>query len=87
MQRWRGGTADRALCWSYRWGPTVADEPPFISADIVLPRHPHTLVCPVCGLTRHLPDGWQAMLGSETLTCTTDQVEMVEVEMVEVESG
>lgn len=57
----------------------MSDEPP-VSADIVLPRHPHTLVCPVCGLTRHLPDGWQEMLGSETMTCVADRVEMVEVD-------
>jgi hypothetical protein len=48
-------------------------------ADIVLPPHPHKLVCPTCGLTRHLPEGWQVMLGSETLTCVADQVVMVEV--------
>ena len=46
--------------------------------DIVLNPHPHKLVCPVCGLTRHLPDGWQQMLNSETLTCVTDNVVMVE---------
>jgi hypothetical protein len=46
--------------------------------DIVLPPHPHKLVCPVCGLTRHMPDGWRAMLRSEILTCTTDDVVMVE---------
>jgi len=58
----------------------VADEPPSISVDIVLSPHPHKLVCPTCGLTRYLPDGWQQMLNSETLTCTTDNVAMVEVE-------
>lgn len=48
------------------------------SADIVLPPQPHKLVCPVCNLTRTLPDGWQQILGSETLMCTQDQVPMVE---------
>lgn len=52
-------------------------------SDIVLPPHPHKMVCPVCGLSRRLPDGWQAMLSSDTLTCTTDQVAMVEVDDAE----
>ena len=46
-------------------------------SDIVLTPHPHKMVCPVCGLTRYLPDGWQVMLGSDTLTCTLDQVALV----------
>jgi hypothetical protein len=49
-------------------------------ADIELPRHPHKLVCPVCGLTRYLPDGWQEMLRSDVLRCTADGVVMEEVD-------
>jgi hypothetical protein len=47
-------------------------------SDIELPPHPHKMVCPVCDLTRYLPDGWQQMLHSETIQCTQDGVDMVE---------
>lgn len=48
-------------------------------ADINLPPHPHTLVCMECGLRRDLPEGWQEMLGTDTLTCTLCQQPMVEL--------
>jgi hypothetical protein len=33
----------------------------------------------VCGLTRYLPDDWQRLIGSDTLTCTADSVAMEEI--------
>ena len=47
--------------------------------DIVLMPYPHTLVCPGCQLTRNLPDGWQEMLNSQTLSCTECNKVMQEV--------
>lgn len=55
--------------------PRVVETPP---ADIVVEGHPHKLVCPKCGLTRHLPDGWQEMVGADSLTCAVDRTVMVE---------
>ena len=49
-----------------------------VAPDIVLPPQPHKMVCPVCGLTRHLPEGWQEMVDSDTIRCVTDGVDMVE---------
>ena len=49
-------------------------------ADIVVPRHPHKMVCPGCGMARYLPDGWQEMLRSETLSCVPCHLVMVEVD-------
>jgi len=49
-------------------------------AIIELTPYPHKMVCPECGLTRHLPDGWQKMLNSETIKCRKDDAVMVEEE-------
>jgi hypothetical protein len=45
---------------------------------IILPPHPHKMVCPKCGLTRYLPEGWQELMGSTTIKCRRDNIEMVE---------
>jgi hypothetical protein len=36
------------------------------------------MVCPVCGMVRYLPDGWQEMMGSPTIKCVADDRVMVE---------
>jgi hypothetical protein len=45
---------------------------------IDLPPQPHKMVCPVCGMVRYLPDGWQEMMGSPTIKCVADDRVMVE---------
>jgi hypothetical protein len=46
--------------------------------DITLEPHPHTLVCPGCGLVRNLPEGWQEILKSKILSCVDCGKVMVE---------
>ena len=48
--------------------------------DIVLMAYSCTLTCGGCGLTRNLPEGWQEMLGTNTLTCTECNLTMIEAE-------
>jgi hypothetical protein len=59
----------------------MSDQP-----DIVLPRQPVTLRCPVCGLTRNLPTNWWALLAADApddwdglMRCVKDDAVMVEV--------
>jgi hypothetical protein len=49
-----------------------------LESAIDLPPQPHKMVCPACGMTRYLPDGWQDMLGSTTIKCVADDRVMVE---------
>jgi hypothetical protein len=49
-----------------------------LESAIDLPPQPHKMVCPACGMTRYLPDGWQDILGSTTIKCVADDRVMVE---------
>jgi len=57
------------------WGPEHG-------VTIILPPQPVTLVCPGCGLTRHLPDNWQEITGSTTMVCVACDRSMLPPEIV-----